>query len=115
MKKSKLALTILLVLMLTALSNEICAQDQPYEYVYVSVNGKSFSKRLKVKVDFGDREEEINKGKDYSKLLSDKKSYVGILNYMVENEFELVESFVNYSTVGSDDTAGIVFLMRKKK
>ena len=114
MTKSNLVIIIFLVSMLSIPSNGLFAQDKPYEYAYVSIDGKSFSKRLKVKVDFGDKEEEINKGKDYSKILSDKKSYVAILNYMLEHEFELVESFVNYSVGGSDDTAGIVFLMKKK-
>jgi len=91
-------------------------QDAPkYTYAYISIEGKVFSKRLKVKVDLGDTPEQIKAGNEYSNYLTNKKSYAAILNYMVENQFELVESLEYtdaYSVSG--ETSGIVFIMKKK-
>ncbi len=116
MKKSELTLSIFLALILTTLSTGLFAQDYKYEYAYISVSGKMFSKKLKVNVDFGDTPEQIKAGEEYSEKLTNKKSYAAVLNYMVENQFELVETLdytSNYE--GTGGTSGIVFIMRKKK
>ena len=116
MKTSKIGLTIIISIFLISLSQVTFAQDQNYSYAYISINGKLFSKKLKVAVDFGDTSEQIAEGKKYSELLTNKKSYAAVLNYMVENQFELVET-VDYTSIyqGSGGTSGIVFIMRKKK
>ena len=114
MRKSKIVLTIILATVLTTFSNELFAQNQ--SYAYVSISGKPFSKKLKVAVDFGDTPEQIAEGEKYSGILTNKKSYAAVLNFLVDNQFELVETLDYTSTAqGTGGTSGIVFIMRKKK
>jgi hypothetical protein len=116
MKPLKIRLTIIISIFLISLSQETIAQDQNYSYAYISINGKLFSKKLKVDVDFGDTPEQIAEGEKYSDLLTNRKSYAAVLNYMVENQFELVETLdYIYTNQGTGGTTGIVFIMRKKK
>lgn len=88
---------------------------QKYAYAYIVVKGKFLSKKLKVNVDFGETEEQMKAGKEYSDFLTNKKSYAAILNHMVENHFELVET-LDYMDVtdGNGGTSGIVFIMKKR-
>ena len=89
---------------------------QSISFAYISIEGRVFSKKLKVEVDFGDTPEQLTAGKEFSEKLSNKRSYAAVLNYMVDNQFELVETLdYNYIYTGSGGTAGIVFIMRKKK
>lgn len=89
--------------------------DKICSYAYILIEGKILSKKLKVNVDFGDSPEQLKAGKEYSEKLTNKKSYAAVLNYMVENEFELVQTLdYNSSYSGSGGTSGIVFIMRKK-
>jgi hypothetical protein len=115
MKNSKFLIAILVAMFLTTYSNDLVAQDQEYSYAYISIHGKIFSKKLKVIVDLGDSPEQIIAGDKYSEKLTNKKSYAAVLNYMVENQFELVETldFI-YTYQGSGGTSGIVFIMKKK-
>ena len=114
MQKAKIVLTIILAIILTTFSTGLFAQGQTYSYV--SISGKLFSKKLKVVVDFGDTPEQITAGEEYSKILTNKKSYAAVLNYMVDNQFELVETLDYTATAqGTGGTSGIVFIMRKKK
>ncbi|WP_157433481.1 hypothetical protein [Adhaeribacter aquaticus] len=114
MKKSKIVLTIIFAIFLTTLSTGLFAQNQTY--AYVSIGGKPFSKKLKVTVDFGDTPEQIAEGEKYSDLLTNKKSYAAVLNYLVDNQFELVETLDYTATSqGTGGTSGIVFIMRKRK
>ncbi|WP_448104629.1 hypothetical protein [Pedobacter panaciterrae] len=94
---------------------EVQAKGDIHSYAYILVEGRLFSKKLKVTVDFGDRPEQLEAGKEYSEKLTNKKSYAAVLNYMVENQFELVETLDYTSSYsGSGGTSGIVFIMRKK-
>jgi len=115
MRNVTIILSITLVLILTLFSIKSFAQDNAYSYAYVSVEGKLFSKKLKVTVDFGDSPEQLKKGKEFSKILTDKKSYAAILNYMVDKKFELVEviDFL-YTHDGTGGTSGLAFIMRKE-
>ena len=89
-------------------------QDKVPSYAYILIEGKFLSKKLKVQVDFGDTPEQIRAGKEYSDRLTNKKSYAAVLNYMVENQFELVQTLdYTESYSGSGGTSGIVFIMRK--
>lgn len=119
----KILLTLLLVttFVLPSFSQEVKAnneqiqiQDSTITYAYILVEGKTFSKKLKVNVDFGDSPEQIKVGKEYSERLTNKKSYAAILNYMVLSGFELVQT-LDYtdSYAGSGGTSGIVFIMKK--
>jgi hypothetical protein len=92
------------------------AQSPTYSYSYISVYGKVFSKKLKIEVDLGDTPEQVVAGKQYSELLTNKKSFAAVLNFMVEKEFELVES-LDYTELlqGSGGSSGVVFIMRKRK
>lgn len=86
-----------------------------YSYAHILVEGKAFTKKLKVSVDFGDTEQQLEAGRQFSEKLTNKKSYAAILNAMVESKFELVETLdytANYG--GSGGTSGIVFIMRKR-
>lgn len=113
---------------ITAISLTVFSQDNQTEkenrhafsYAYISVEGKIFSKKLKVEVDLGDKPGQIKTGLEYSEILTNKKSYAAVLNYMVENEFELVETLTlndnsSYQGTGSGGTTGIIFIMRKRK
>ena len=118
-----LTLAFVVTISLTAFSQNVQqieikdqTQDQTYSYAYISIYGKLFSKKLKVEVDFGDTPEQIKAGKEYSELLTNKKSYAAVLNYMVENQFDLVETLdYNETYQGSGGTSGVVFIMRIKK
>ena len=91
-------------------------KDQAFSYAYISIEGKLFSKKLKVEVDFGDTPEQKLAGQEYSEILTNKKSYAAVLNYMVENQFELVETLELISSYqGSGGTSGIIFIMKKRK
>lgn len=91
-------------------------QDTTYSYAYVRVQGKAFSKKLKVDVDFGDTPEQLKVSEEYSEVLTNKKSYAAVLNYMAENGFELVQTLeLTSSYQGSGGTSGVVFIMKKKK
>lgn len=106
---------------LTSFSQEVKATNEKTKiqgttrtYAYILVEGKLFSKKLKVNVDFGDTPEQLNAGKEYSERLTNKKSYAAVLNYMVEHGFDLVQT-LDYtdSYAGSGGTSGIVFIMSK--
>ena len=108
---------------LTAFSQEISGiekenktQDGTFLYAYVRVQGKAFSKKLKVDVDFGDTSEQLKDGEKYSKILTNKKSYAAVLNHMAEDKFVLVQTLeLTESFQGSGGTSGVVFIMKKKK
>lgn len=117
-----LTLTYILVVCYTASSQNIKetefknqTQVPIYSYAYITIEGKGFSKKLKVEVDFGDTPEQIKSGKEYSEILTNKKSYAAVLNYMSENQYELVESRdYSFSYQGTGGTYGIIFILRKK-
>ena len=94
--------------------------SREFSYAYISVSGKLFSKKLNVIVDLGDSPDQIMAGQEFSEVLNNKKSYAAILNYMVENEFDLVETLTlvegsTYSGTGGSATSGVIFIMKKKK
>ncbi|MEM8938358.1 MAG: hypothetical protein AAGC64_03310 [Bacteroidota bacterium] len=109
--------SILLITVTFLFSLDLFAQDKDeFSYACILVENKSFSKKLNVRVDFGDSPEQIEAGKEYSELFSNKKSVAAILNYMVKNRFELVEtlSVTDGSYEGtSSGTSGIIFIMKR--
>lgn len=120
----KLTLLVLLISMTTIVfgqknttkpDRENQSDFQKYTYAYIVIKGKFLSKKLKVNVDFGETEEQLKAGKEYSDFLTNKTSYASILNHMVENNFELGET-LDYTDVtsGTGGTTGIVFIMKKK-
>lgn len=117
---------ILVVFLLAIALSSTFAQEKKekimsaFNYAFVSVEGTLFSKKLKVEVDLGDRQEQIDVGKKYSEILSNRKSYTAILNYMTDEGFELVqtltlESSSSYSGSGAGGTSGVIFIMRVRK
>ena len=95
-------------------------KGQAFSYAYISVSGKLISKKLKVIVDLGDSQEQVKLGDEYTEGLKNRKSYAAILNYMVENEYELVETLTleegsSYQGTGSGGTSGVIFIMKKRK
>ena len=111
---------LLLIALFICLSNSSFSQDsvknvsQTYSYSYLTVMGKTFSKKLSVEVDLGDTPEQIELGKSYSEILNNKKSYAAILNYMADEKYELVESRdIVGSYQGTGGSYGIILIMRK--
>lgn len=97
----------------------VCSERVIFICLY-SISGKLFSKKIKVKVDFGDTPEQIKSGEEYSEMLTNKRSYAAVLNYMVENQFELVETLTlvesgSYQGSGGGGTSGVIFIMKKMK
>lgn len=117
--------TILLLISLTiclpAFSQGIQMEKEPaLSYAYISIQGKVFSKKLKVVVDVGDTPEQIKAGQQYSEILTDKKSYAAVLNFMVDNGFELIDTLTlednsSFQGTGSGGTTGIIFIMKRKE
>ncbi|WP_293907507.1 hypothetical protein [Sphingobacterium sp. UBA5670] len=94
--------------------NSLTKIQNTYSYAYIRVEGKFLSKKLKVKVDLGDSDEQIAEGEKLSEILTNKKSYAAILNYMSKIGYELINSFDltdNYN--GSGGTSGIIYVMKK--
>ncbi len=90
-------------------------QVESYSYAYITIEGKGFGKKLKVEVDLGDTDEQVAAGKEFSEILTNKKSFAAVLNYMSEKQYELVESRdYSMSIQGTGGTYGVVFIMRKK-
>lgn len=92
---------------------EVSAQYDIDLYAFISIENKDLSKKAKVKVDFGDTPDQVKIGKVYSEILSEKKTYAAILNFMVEDQFEFVET-IDLANI-SKGTIGLVFVMKKKK
>ncbi|MFZ1516075.1 MAG: hypothetical protein WAT21_11785 [Saprospiraceae bacterium] len=118
----------LLLALITAISFTAFSQvnqtdkekGQAFSYAYISVSGKLFSKKLKIIVDLGDSPEQIKLREEYSDVLTNRKSYAAILNYMVENEYELVETLTleegsSFQGTGSGGTSGVIFIMKRRK
>lgn len=85
-----------------------------YTYAYIRVEGKFLSKKLKVNVDVGDTDDQIEAGNRLSYLLTNKRSYGAILNYMAELGYELVNTLdltSNYD--GTGGTSGIIYVMKR--
>lgn len=118
MKSFKPLFTILLIVFLSSAVSENgnCQVKSNDEYVYIAVSGKFFSKKMNVEVDFGDEPEQIKKGEEYSKILTGKKSIIAVLNYMVKDGFELIETLeYTYTSQGTGGTNGVGLFMKKKK
>ncbi|HRO42765.1 MAG TPA: hypothetical protein PL009_08010 [Flavipsychrobacter sp.] len=89
---------------------------ESFSYAFVWVQGKLFSKKLIVEVDFGDSPEQVKAGKEYSEYLTNKKSFAAVLNYMAEQQFELINTQeLTFSANGTGGTDGIIFIMKKNK
>ncbi|WP_293942776.1 MULTISPECIES: hypothetical protein [unclassified Sphingobacterium] len=85
-----------------------------FSYAYIQVEGKLLSRKLKVKVDLGDSDEQIKEGQKLSDTLTNKKSYAAVLNYMSKIGYELVNTFdLTRSSDGSGGTSGIIYVMKK--
>ena len=94
----------------------ICQEKSNYEYAYIVVSGKLFSKKLNVEVDFGDEPDQIKKGEEYSNSLTGKKSYIAVINFMVKDGYEPYQSLeFSYTYQGTGGTSGLGMIFRKKK
>jgi hypothetical protein len=97
-------------------SDNTSAQNSGDEYVYLKVYNKFLSTKLNVDVDFGDEPDQLKKGEEFSKTLTGKKSFVAVLNYMLQQGYELVSTVeYTYTSQGSGGTVGLGYIMRKKK
>ena len=118
----KLAVVIFLIIcsfnigLTQASVNSPNQKQNTFSYAYVRVEGKFLSKKLKVKVDLGDSDSQIKNGETLSEILTNKKSYAAVLNYMSEIGYELVNTLdLTSSYNGSGGTSGIVYVMKKAK
>jgi len=117
-----LTLTFIVTISATAISQNIQENEfkneslvKTYLYAYITIQGKGLFNKLKVEVDFGDSDEQTKEGKEYSLILTNKKSFAAILNYMAERQFELVTTREEtYTYQGTGATYGVIFIMRKK-
>jgi len=90
-------------------------QAGTFSYAYITVEGKGLSNKLNVEVDLGDSPEQIETGKEYSKTLTNKRSYAAVLNYMGERMFELVATREESITIqGTSSPYKIMFIMKRK-
>lgn len=91
-------------------------KQNTFSYAYIRVEGKFLSKKLKVNVDLGDSDSQIEDGETLSEILTNKKSYAAVLNYMSEIGYELVNTLdLTSSFNGSGGSSGIVYVMKKAK
>lgn len=110
------ALTLLMVLFFdeSACCQSIQNENSGDEYVFITVTGKIFSKKLNVEVDFGDSPEQVKKSEEYRLALDGKKSWVAVLNYMLTKGYEMVELCELVSTYsGTGGTTGLGYFMRR--
>lgn len=85
-----------------------------FSYAYIHVEGKFWSNKLRVDVDLGDSDKQIDEGKKLSQILTNKKSYAAVLNYMSKLGYELVNTIdLTDNRDGSGGTSGIVYIMKK--
>lgn len=116
MKNPKTTFVVLLMLLLGSATNQLSAQEQEISFALVTVHDRALTKKLNVAVDLGDTAYQKAEGERYSELLTDKKSYAAVLNYMTGEGYELVETLTKIGSVeGSGGTTGIVFLLKKKR
>lgn len=120
--KKFLSLLILLGVLLSTPTISSAQKELPktetesFSYAFVLVQGKLFSRKLIVDVDFGDSPEQVKAGKEFSEYLTNKKSFAAVLNYMTEQQFELINTQeLTSSAQGTGGTSGIIFIMRKRK
>jgi len=109
-------LFILTIVILVTFESSVNAQTNNNEYVYISVTNKFLSRKLNVNVDFGDEVDQIKKGEEFTEILTGKKSMVAVLNYMLKDGYELVNTIeINALSQGTGGTVGLGFIMRKIK
>ncbi len=116
MKNRTVLTKILIVSFFMILIQDSLSAQTSEEYVYVAVTGRLFSKKLNVAIDFGDKTDQIIKSEKYSEVLNGRKSYIGVLNYMFEEGYELVETmeFTSMSQ-GTGGTSGLGFILKRKR
>ena len=116
MKKLKIITKVIIVSLFVLLIQDTISAQSSKEYVYISVSGRLFSKKLHIVVDFGDKPEEIVKSEKYTEILTGRKSYIGVLNYMSDDGYELIETLEFTSLYqGTGGTSGLGFILKKKK
>ena len=115
MKKLKIITKVIIVSLFVLLIQDTVSAQSSEEYVYISVSGRLFSKKLNIVVDFGDKPEEIIKYERYSEILTGCKSYIGVLNYMSNEGCKLVET-MEYTSMyqGTGGTSGLGFILKRE-
>lgn len=87
-----------------------------YDYVYIKVEAKFLSSRLKVTVDLGETEEQIRAAETLSYNLTNKRSQVAILNYMSALGYEVVSSHaLNSMKDGDGGSYATVYIMKRPR
>ncbi|SMG05813.1 hypothetical protein [Sphingobacterium psychroaquaticum] len=98
----------------TLKANQIEIQKEKVSYAYIRIEGKFLSKKLKVNVDLGDSEKQLEDGMKLSQILTNTRSYAAVLNYMAEIGYELVNTLdLTKNSDGTGGTSGIVYVMKK--
>lgn len=118
LKRLKNSIYLITVSAIAIFSSFIIAnsnEKQKYEYAYISVQGRSFSKKLVVYVDLGQKTKELETAKKYSPSLSQFKSYASVLNAMDLIGYELVDSeSTAFSYQGTGGSYEMIYLFRKR-
>lgn len=110
----KASVILMTTVLFFAFQQDVKSQTNNDEYVYIAISGKVFSKKLRVVLDFGDEAGQIRKAEEYREILSNKTSFIAILNYMTSKGYELTESLnLIYLYQGTGGTSGLGFIMRK--
>jgi hypothetical protein len=101
---------------LTETETEIEAEKEPkvkYTYAYVLVDGK-IGRRVKVHIDTGDKPFPVPNKEDAIKTLRKKRSYVAVVNFMIEHGYEVVSINQAYEmAAGNAGIEGLSCVMRK--
>lgn len=116
MKNTGIIATCIVTAFFITCSLKAKSQADTCLYAFIEMHRNSFNDKIRIDVDLSDTPEQIKTGKEYTELLTNKKSYAAILNFMEQNQFKLVQSLVLTENVqGSGGSSGMVFIMRKKK
>lgn len=86
-----------------------------FDYAYVLVDGR-LGKRLKIHVDTGDQPFPVPNKKDVIKKFRKKGSYVAVVNFMIEQGYEVVNITHAYEmAAGNAGVEGLSCILRKAR
>ena len=87
-----------------------------YQYAYVQVRNREFSKNLKVYIDLGDRPAQLSESKAFSDSLSHTQSYTAVLNFLSAHGYDLVSSqALQTSYRGTGGSSGLLFILKRNE
>ncbi|MEA3504923.1 MAG: hypothetical protein U9R32_06975 [Bacteroidota bacterium] len=114
MKQLHLTITLIIFGIFATLQPLQAEEDYPVsKYAYVQIKGK-IDKRMSVEVDLGEGDLADDLEKIIEKELKGYHSYVQILQYFLDKDYELVESYDQvFTSASGGGSAGISFLLKR--